>query len=320
MKTNNILYLFPDELRDLFLYVSEYESKLQEIRLRIENPVYVKIAGEEFFLDRQGKPIHTEALARKLNAEEVKRIINHICKYSIYAYEDELRQGFLTVPGGHRVGVVGQVVLNEKGEIRTIKHISAMNIRIAHQVRGAADKVLPYMYQGGKMKNTIIVSPPGCGKTTLLRDMIRQVSDGNAFGQGMNVGVVDERSEIAGCFHGSPQNDVGIRTDILDRCPKGKGMMLLIRSMAPEVVAIDELGEEEEWRMLQYASYCGISILATMHGEGWEDYRKRKNLCQHDNKDIFSLCIVMRRNLGKCEVTHIYEKNYKEEWECILQK
>jgi len=318
MKTQSILSLFPDELRELFRKVSHRQEKIQEIRLRTGCPVYVIEDGQERFLDKRGEFTNLPESAKLPTTEDLKRIVNHICNYSLYAYEDEIRQGFLTVRGGHRVGITGQAVLNREDEVRSIKYINSLNIRIAHEIKGAADKVLPYIYEKGKMQNTLIISPPGCGKTTILRDLIRQVSNGNKYGQGISVGVVDERSEIAGCFQGCPQNDVGIRTDVLDSCPKAKGMMLLIRTMSPGVVAIDELGAEEEWKALLYASYCGIALLATMHGAGLEDYCFRQK--GEDFDTLFTRCIVLCKKNNQCMIEEIYKKEKGENWQCMLQR
>ena len=317
MKAQSIWNLFPDELRGLFRIVSLRQEKIQEIRLRIGCPIYVIEDGQERFLDKWGEYTNFPEKARLLTTEELKHIVNHICKYSLYAYEDEIRQGFLTIRGGHRVGITGQAVLNREDEVRSIKYINSLNIRIAHEIKGVADRLIPYIYEKGNLQNTLIISPPGCGKTTILRDLIRQVSNGNPYGQGMSVGVVDERSEIAGCFQGCPQNDVGIRTDVLDSCPKAKGMMLLIRTMSPKVVAIDELGAEEEWRALVYASYCGIALLATMHGAGLEDYRFRQKNSDFDT--LFTRCVVLRKKNNECVVEEIYKKE-KEDWQCIYRR
>ena len=320
MMEQSILKLFPEELKEIFAYSIGRQAMIQEIRLRADRPIYVMEGGKECFLDRQGYHTDDHRQAKILSRDELMRIVSHICKYSMYAYEDELRQGFLTVEGGHRVGIVGQAVLENGDEIRTLKQISALNIRVSHQIIGAADSVLPHIYQAGRLQNTIIISPPGCGKTTLLRDMIRQVSDGNRFGRGISVGIVDERSEIAGTFRGCPQNDVGIRTDVLDSCPKAKGMMMLIRAMAPGAVAIDELGEVSEWKSLLYASYCGTSLLATMHGEDLGDYLQRRDICLPGQRDMFQRCIVLRRFLGKCDIERIYYGQKGGEWICMLQR
>ena len=320
MGTQNIWNLFPEEMRELFKMAAKRQDKIQEIRLRVRSPVYVVEDGRERFLDWQGQFTDLPERAKLLTGDELKSVVNHICRYSLYAYEDEIRQGFLTVRGGHRVGIAGQAVLTDKDELRTIKHISGLNIRIAHEIKGAADRVIPYIYENGRLQNTLIISPPGCGKTTILRDLIRQVSDGNVYGQGIPVGVVDERSEIAGCYQGCPQNDVGIRTDVLDSCPKAKGMMLLVRSMAPGAIAIDELGAEEEWKALLYASYCGIALLATMHGAGLEDYRLRQKVSIPGQNDIFERCIVLRRKEQRCMIEEIHKKEERGNWQCIFQK
>ncbi len=319
MGAQSILNLFPADFREIFGTVARRQSRLQEIRLRAGKPIYVIEADRELFLDEQGNIMADVGQAKILSAADLAKIVSHICQYSLYAYEDELRQGFLTVASGHRVGIVGQAVLTEHEDIRTIKYISGLNIRIAHEIKGAADRVLPYIYCEGRLQNTIIISPPGCGKTTILRDLIRQVSDGNSFGKGISVGVVDERSEIAACFHGYPQNDVGIRTDVLDSCPKAKGMMMLIRSMSPKALAIDELGNTEEWKALLHASYCGIAVLATMHGTGLDDYKRHSEISLSGQNDIFRLCIVLRKRNDKCIVEKIYENEAEGEWRCRFQ-
>ena len=176
--------------------------------------------------------------------------------------------------------------------IRTLKNMAFINIRVAHENRGAADGILPKLYKKGKFQNTLIVSPPGFGKTTLLRDLIRQISDGNTYGAGLRVGVVDERSELAGSYLGRPQNDLGMRTDVLDGCPKAQGMLLLLRSMSPQVIAVDELGEETDRRALQKAAACGCGLLATLHGTDETDAAKR--LGESCLRQIFDRIVILK--------------------------
>lgn len=308
------LNLFPKVYRDKWVALTSYVSDIQEIRLRSGMPVLIRTADGEWFLRTQGltKDV-TKAI--RISEQELHRYISHFCQDSIYAFQEEIKHGFITVAGGHRVGVAGQVTL-DKGEVTGMKHITFLNIRLSHQIKGAADAVLPYAYERGSLQNVLIVSPPGCGKTTMLRDMVRQISDGNAYGVGVNVSLIDERSEIAGSYQGVPQNDVGIRTDVLDGCPKEQGLLMMLRSMAPQVVAVDELGGSAEERALFKLAFCGCRVMATVHGEdvtdlqvkdGWENILKQR---------LFDRYIVMGRRCGKPAVLGIYGKEMQRLWGC----
>lgn len=304
----NILQLFPLEQKPFWQKALGELAQLQEIRLRAGRPAILYGAGREYFLDSGGGLTRRREDAFCVDRQALEAILKTVCQDSYYAFEDELKQGFLTVTGGHRIGVSGQAVLDESGRIRTIKNIAFLNIRIARQVREAADRILPLVYERGELLNTLILAPPGCGKTTLLRELIRQVSDGNAFGAGQTVGVVDERSELAGSFLGMPQNDLGIRTDVLDACPKRSGMLLLLRAMSPRVIAIDELGGREDLEALYQTVSCGCRILATAHGNTPEDVERRFGISVHELKHIFQVVVCLHRREGDFLAEKVWRK------------
>lgn len=308
---NIILRLLSPCIRGILSQINiEYED-LIELRLRINEPLILAFTDGEFFLSETRGLTSDSSDAYRITVADIKCTVDYVSDYSLYAYEDEVRQGFITVRGGHRVGLAGQVVL-EQGSIKSVKHISFINVRLAHQMKGCATNVLPYIIREGCVLHTLIISPPGCGKTTILRDIIRQVSDGNSYCRGLNVGVVDERSEIAACYMGIPQNDVGLRTDILDCCPKAEGMLMLLRSMNPKVIAVDEIGSREDIDAISYVINCGCGILATVHGNSIDDIRTKPVLRKLVEEKVFERYIVLGQSRGIGTVESIFDERGNE--------
>lgn len=307
MKQEEIAKLFPAHIRQALLAAHFDMDQVYEIRLRVNAPLIVIYQGQEYFLTREGEFSREESQGCFVRAEDLKETIEYVSSYSMYAFEEEIRQGFITIQGGHRVGIAGKTVL-EGDRIKSVKYISYINLRLSHQIKGCASPILPYIIKNGRICHTLIISPPRCGKTTLLRDLIRQVSSGSSYMPGVSVGVVDERSEIGGSYQGIPQNDLGIRTDVLDCCPKAEGMMMLIRSMSPEVVAVDELGDYEDIHAIESVIHCGCKLFATVHGSSIEDIKRKPLMQRLVRERIFERYIVLHHQDRAGRVKAIFDE------------
>ncbi|HAU32165.1 MAG TPA: stage III sporulation protein AA [Desulfotomaculum sp.] len=281
-------------------------ERLEEIRLRQNRPLILGLPDGDILLDINGKPAVAPRDCYLVTADDIQRVTQSISGCSLYAFGEELKNGFITLPGGHRVGLTGKTVL-ENGRVRTLKYITGLNIRISREVNGAASPLLPFIIdkRTGSILNTLLFSPPRCGKTTILRDIIRQLSNGipELNFRGVVIGVVDERSELAGCFQGVPQREVGIRTDVLDGCRKAEGMFMLLRSMAPRVIATDEIGTDEDFAALEGVFNAGVKVLTTVHAASLEELNQRPAL-----RNLLSMKVIERfvllgrsKNIGTIE-------------------
>lgn len=268
-------------------------SNLTEIRLRANRPLLLVLGNADGMISSQGEFLVQHDEAYLCSPDDITVTLQLMSKNSLYAFEQELKMGFLTIRGGHRVGLAGQAIIDD-GDIKSLKNISSLNIRIARQVKGCGQSVLPYLISERKrIFNTLIISPPCCGKTTLLRDLIRLISTGSEDFPGLQVGVVDERSEIGACKNGIPTLDLGPRTDVLDGCPKGRGMLMLIRSMSPALIATDELGRAEDLCAVREALHAGVSVLATVHGQDSHEVLHRPYVGELIRSKYFERYIIL---------------------------
>lgn len=302
--TSEILNVLPLEIRKELNNIKR-SNELQEIRIKVDKKLIFEVGNCEIV--SQYKP----------SREDIKLIVQRMSNYSIYAFEEEIKQGFITIKGGHRVGICGRCII-ENNEVKTIKDIASINIRICREIKGCGSQVLPFIIKEGKILNTIVISPPRCGKTTLLRDLVRLISDGiedtaqNIKLSGRKVCVVDERGEIAACYSGVPQLNVGLRTDVLDSCPKSEGIMMAIRSMAPEVIVCDEIGTYKDMESILAAMNCGVSLITSIHGSGTQDLYNRAVFKDLMDNNVFERAIVLSCSSGVGTCEYIYDFKKKE--------
>lgn len=254
-----VVSVLPVRLRQsVLLLPEEIRCQCEELRLRAGQALHYSITGQETVVE-----------GTEVTIQDLQETLSRATRYSVHSFSDMIRQGFVTLEGGHRIGLCGTAVL-QNGELSTIRELSSLNLRIAGQQLGAADTVLPEIYDGKQMHSTLIISPPAFGKTTLLRDCIRQLSE-----CGVRVGVADERFEIAGMVQGKASFSLGPTTDSISGAPKAQAAMQLVRTMSPQVLAVDEVTSPEDVTAICYAAHCGVSLLATVHAIDLEDFQRR---------------------------------------------
>jgi stage III sporulation protein AA len=273
----------------------KYEEGLEEIRLRTGCPTELRYGDDSV------------RILTAVTQSEISETLNYLSGYSLYALEADLKEGFFTAKGGHRVGVCGRA-----NHASGIVDISAINIRIAHEQKGCAKELIPYIRNQNDIYNTLIIAPPGVGKTTYLRDCIRLLSAGDKLHPGLKVSVVDERSEIAACYRGVPQNDLGPRVDVLDDCPKIKGMRMLLRTMSPQVIAVDELGGEEDFAAVFQILYSGSRILGTIHGDEPEEVFAKPYMKELIRQKKVKRFVVLEKLKDGSRGFHIYDEELKK--------
>ena len=257
-------------------------SDLREIRLR-EGKCTMLYYGEE-----------TKKVGKIMDAYEIQKIFEAICKNSVYAYLNEICEGFITLSGGHRVGMCGECEL-QNGNISNIHSFCGINIRIAREFKGCARKLMPYITNGNEIKNTLLISPPACGKTTMLRDIARIISENK------KVTVIDERKELGATHHGMPQFDLGPQTDIFSKSPKNLGMIMALRALSPDVIITDEVGTKEDITAMEQVLGAGCKIITSIHGYSAESIKNSKeNLLL-----LFDVLIELKKENGTPEISKI---------------
>ena len=259
-------------------------ARAEELRLRVGRPMTAVYPEGE-------APV--PGAEEAVTAEEVERVLEIATRASAHTAQAQIVNGFFTVAGGHRIGVCGSAVM-EGGQMRSVRHISSLAIRVARAVPGAAARVLDKLWEGGMFQSTLLVSPPGVGKTTLLRDLIRAISDGDGCPP-LRVGAADERGELAALRGGAPQFDIGARTDVMDGSPKEKALLMLLRGMNPQVLAADAITAPAACAALELAANCGVALLCSAHGAGMEDLERRPLYRDLLARKIFRRLVVIRR-------------------------
>ncbi|WP_438271020.1 stage III sporulation protein AA [Sporolactobacillus mangiferae] len=285
-----ILPYLPEAFQQIIFRMPEHDREmLEEIRLRTERPLELIVSGKRW------KPSEGTELPI-FHREQARQLLQKISKYSLYTLEEELKRGFVTIQGGHRIGLAGRV-LTEHGHVLRLRDVTFFNIRLAKQKIGAALPLVPYLYNRFRWYNTLLIGAPQTGKTTMLRDLARLVSEGmpERYIQSRKTAIVDERSEIAGCVNGVPQNRLGSRTDVMDACPKAEGMMMMIRSMSPEVLIVDEIGGKADTDALFEALNAGVSVIATAHGFTFEQLAQRPSIRPLVDARLFDRYVILSR-------------------------
>lgn len=274
-----ILEYFPLHIKnELSKYINS--NKIEEIRIRNQRPIILKF---------NNGLVKTKYI---IKTEDILEIMQKITENSLYSYQKQISEGYITLKGGHRVGISGNVVM-ENEKVININYIYSLNFRIANEIIGISNEVFEKIYNNGNVLNSLIISPPGAGKTTILRDLIRNISEFKT------VGVVDERGEIAAMYKNALQNNLGLQVDILNNIPKSIGMKMLIRSMAPEIICADEIGTREDIEAIKYAVTSGVKGIFTAHGDNLETLEKNPILKELLKENLIEMIIILDKENRK---------------------
>ena len=292
---NEVIEYFPLSIKSVINSYLEknksLENSIEEIRIRSNGKLSFKI-GQDLI-----------TIFSNITKGEMQEIFENICEKSIYAYTKQIAEGFITIKGGNRVGITGSAVI-ENGRVINLNYISSLNFRIARQIKDVSNSILKYVIniQNNSIFNTIIASPPGGGKTTILRDLVRKISNGMPeinFSPKI-CGIVDERGEIAAMYKGIPQNDIGENSDVINNVSKSIGINMLIRSMGPQIIVCDEIGTKEDIEAIEKATLSGVKGIFTVHASTIKEIKENPNLSKLiQNKLIQKIIVLDSINKGQ---------------------
>lgn len=311
-RLKRIYEYFPEKIKELLEdNIGNDYGNLEEIRIRAKKPIILKLNDSE------------KIIKYIVSTEEIASTLQLVCENSIYSYQNQIANGYVTLDGGHRVGISGSCVV-ENGNVININYINSLNFRIARQVLNCSEYILKNILdnENSTIYNTLIVSAPGVGKTTLLRDIIRQISNGIKIikFKGLNIGLVDERGEIASLYKGVPENEIGIRTDVIENVSKGTGMRMLIRSMAPKIIVADEIGNKDDIEAINYAMCSGCKGIFTAHGRYFEDLYINPFLKELINSQIVEKIIFLdEKEKGKARDVYVLNKKMMQYDKCAQE-
>ncbi len=278
--------LLPYKLRERARSVVRSDRvRAEEIRLRVGRPMSVLLPEGELTLGGEA-----------VTARDLELLVEIATGASVHSSGQWLKDGFIPCRGGCRVGLCGSVY-SSGGEVTGFNSFSSASIRIAREHRGIADAILPGLFRDGALASTLIVAPPGAGKTTLLRELVRRIASPSQSRPGLRVGLCDERGELAAMRGGVAGLDVGELTDVLDGCPKAQGALMLLRTMNPQVIAMDEITSPEDMAAINFARNCGVSLLATAHAGGLSDLLSRP--LYRDVAGVFDNCVTVENRNGR---------------------
>ena len=292
---NEVIEYFPLSIKSVINSYLEknksLENSIEEIRIRSNGNLSLKI-GQDLI-----------TIFSNITKGEMQEIFENICEKSIYSYTKQIAEGFITIKGGNRVGITGSAVI-ENGRVINLNYISSLNFRIARQIKDVSNSILKYVIniQNNSIFNTIIASPPGGGKTTILRDLVRKISNGMPeinFSPKI-CGIVDERGEIAAMYKGIPQNDIGENSDVINNVSKSIGINMLIRSMGPQIIVCDEIGTKEDIEAIEKATLSGVKGIFTVHASTIKEIKENPNLSKLiQNKLIQKIIVLDSINKGQ---------------------